>query len=167
MHMNARQRNERPVANGELPFHVGEWTMHAILAIARGHVRNMGIVLDAFDCSPLVWRVLSIVCERDRCSVGQLADIAVIERSNLSRIVDGMESDGLVTKIESARDRRESRVSVTPKGRALFARSLPVVLEYYGRFLGGVTADEKQVFMNVLAKIERNVCGSSAKLLEW
>jgi DNA-binding MarR family transcriptional regulator len=164
--MIARQRIDRPRAEADSRFRVGEWPMHAILAIARGHVRNMGIVLDSFDCSPLVWRVLSIVCERDKCSVGQLADIAVIERSNLSRIVDGMESDGLVTKIESARDRREIRISVTPKGRALFARSLPTVLDYYGRFLGGVTADEKDMFMNVLAKIERNVCGSSAKLLE-
>jgi len=163
--MSARQRIDRPMAEASAGFHVGDWPMHALLAIARGHVRNMGIVLDPFDCSPLVWRVLSIVCERDRCSVGQLADIAVIERSNVSRIVDGMESDGLVTKIDSSRDRRETRVSVTPKGRTLFARSLPTVLDYYARFLGGVTPEERDVFMHVLAKIERNVCGTSAKML--
>lgn len=147
-------------------FRVSDWPMHSILAIARGHVRNMGMVLRPFDCSALVWRVLSIVCEHDRCSVGQLADISVIERSNLSRIIDGMVVDGLVRKVDSARDRRETRVAVTPKGRALFARSLPDVLDYYHRVFGGVPPEEREVFMRVLARIEQDVCGSSVKLLE-
>ena len=147
-------------------FHVSDWPMHSILAIARGHVRNMGMVLRPFDCSALVWRVLSIVCEHDRCSVGQLADISVIERSNLSRIIDGMVADGLVKKVDSTRDRRETRVAVTSKGRALFARSLPAVLDYYHRVFSGVPPQEHEVFMRVLNRIEQDVCGSSLNLLE-
>jgi len=147
-------------------FRVGDWPMHSILAIGRCHIRNMAIVLQRFDCSPLVWRILSIVCERDRCSIGQLADISVIERSNLSRIIDGMERDGLVAKLNEGRDKREIRVTVTAKGKDLFARSLESVLDYYGRFLGGVSVEEKGVFMTVLKRIERNVCGPSAELVD-
>ncbi len=140
--------------------------MHSLLAIVRCHVRNMGIVLAPFECAPLVWRVLSIVCERDRRSIGQLAEISVIERSNLSRIVDGMESVGLVAKIAELRDKRETRVTATAKGRALFNETLPTVLGYYGQFLSGISEEEKAVLMTVLKKIERNVCGPSAELAD-
>ena len=157
--MSDRRRRDYPGRAAAAKFHVGDWPMHALLAIVRCHVRNMGIVLTPFECSPLTWRVLSIVCERDRCSIGRLADISVIERSNLSRIVDTMERDGLVSKVGQPRDKRETRVSVTPKGRALFAHSLGAVLDYYAHFLAGVSDEERGVFMNVLSKIERNVCG--------
>jgi DNA-binding MarR family transcriptional regulator len=138
--------------------------MHSLLAIVRGHVRSMGFVLQPFDCSPLAWRVLSIVCEHNQCSIGRLADIGVIERSNLSRIVDGMERAGLVAKFDRRSDKRETLVSVTEKGRALFAKSLPRVLGYYARFLKGISEEERRVFMTVLRKVEFNVCGPSREL---
>src|SRR5688500_18990896 len=126
MHMSARRKLREAEAAGEpaAPFRIGDWPMHSLLAIVRCHVRNMGMVLLPFDCGALVWRVLSIVCERERCSIGQLAEISVIERSNLSRIIDGMERDGLVAKVDHLRDKRQTRVAVTAKGRALFNRSL-------------------------------------------
>jgi DNA-binding MarR family transcriptional regulator len=166
--MSARRKPKEPeVTAAAASFHVADWPMHYLLAIVRCHVRNMGMVLLPFECGPLVWRVLSIVCERERCSIGQLAEISVIERSNLSRIVDGMERDGLVAKVGHVRDKRQTRVAVTAKGRALFARSLPAVLDYYRQFLGGISPDERTVFMRVLKKVERNVCGAPAELVDW
>ena len=76
------------------------------------------------------------------------------------------ERDGLVAKLNEARDKRETRVTVTAKGRSLFAESLGSVLDYYGRFLSGVSQEERSVFMAVLKRIERNVCRPSAELID-
>jgi len=49
----------------------------------------------------------------------ELADTLAIERYNLTRLVDRLEKDGLVTRSRSADDGRAAFVSITQTGRAL------------------------------------------------
>lgn len=49
----------------------------------------------------------------------ELADALVIERYNLTRLVDRLEKEGLVTRARSAEDGRAAYASITKQGRAL------------------------------------------------
>lgn len=49
----------------------------------------------------------------------ELADVLAIERYNLTRLVDRLEQDGLVTRARSADDGRAAFASITDKGRTL------------------------------------------------
>ncbi|WP_422648561.1 MarR family transcriptional regulator [Cupriavidus sp. H18C1] len=49
----------------------------------------------------------------------ELADALVIERYNLTRLVDRLESEGLVTRTRSADDGRAAFLTITREGRAL------------------------------------------------
>ncbi|MCD9123416.1 MarR family winged helix-turn-helix transcriptional regulator [Cupriavidus sp. UGS-1] len=49
----------------------------------------------------------------------ELADALAIERYNLTRLVDRLESEGLVTRTRSADDGRAAFVTITREGRAL------------------------------------------------
>jgi DNA-binding MarR family transcriptional regulator len=49
----------------------------------------------------------------------ELADVLAIERYNLTRLVDRLEQEGLVTRMRSADDGRAAFASITDKGRAL------------------------------------------------
>ena len=49
----------------------------------------------------------------------ELADTLVIERYNLTRLVDRLEQEGLVTRSRSATDGRAAYASITREGRAL------------------------------------------------
>jgi len=49
----------------------------------------------------------------------ELADALAIERYNLTRIVDRLENEGLVTRSRPPEDRRATFVTVTKQGRAL------------------------------------------------
>ena len=122
------RKSAAPIKDAEDLFHVTDWPMHYLLAIDRFHVRNMARVLSAYHCSPLVWRVLSILADQDGHSVSELADISVIERSNLSRILDGMERGALIERSEREADKRQTHVFLSEQGRQLFVESLPVVL---------------------------------------
>jgi DNA-binding MarR family transcriptional regulator len=153
---NAEESKE-PAANAEDLFHVADWPMHYFLAIDRYHVRNMTKVLAPFDCSPLVWRLLSILAGKDGQNVSELAEVSVIERSNLSRILDSMEGQGLITRVDRVRDKRQTQIFITDAGRNLFSQSLDAVLDYYARFLTGISPAEMTVLMSLLKKIKRNV----------
>ncbi len=52
----------------------------------------------------------------------ELADVLAIERYNLTRLVDRLEKEGLVTRVRSAEDGRAAFASITPAGRALRKR---------------------------------------------
>ncbi|AZG06577.1 MarR family transcriptional regulator [Pigmentiphaga sp. H8] len=49
----------------------------------------------------------------------ELADVLAIERYNLTRLVDRLEREGLVTRARSAEDGRAAYASITKEGRAL------------------------------------------------
>ncbi|OVZ64801.1 MarR family transcriptional regulator [Pigmentiphaga sp. NML080357] len=49
----------------------------------------------------------------------ELADVMAIERYNLTRLVDRLEQEGLVTRTRSAQDGRAAYASITKEGRAL------------------------------------------------
>ncbi|MBN8885507.1 MAG: MarR family transcriptional regulator [Rudaea sp.] len=52
----------------------------------------------------------------------ELADAIVIERYNLTRLVDRLEQEGLVTRARSPEDGRAAYVTITDAGRALRKR---------------------------------------------
>jgi DNA-binding MarR family transcriptional regulator len=52
----------------------------------------------------------------------ELADALVIERYNLTRLVDRLEQEGLVTRARSAEDGRAAYVTITDAGRSLRKR---------------------------------------------
>ena len=152
-----KRRPTRSIKDEAEMFHVTDWPMHYLLAIDRHHVQNMARVLQPFECSPLMWRVLSILADRDGHNVSELAELSVIERSNLSKLLDGMERDGLIERTAPDGDKRKTLVFLSDSGRELFAKSLPVVLRYYASFLTGISPSEMTVFMEVLKKIKSNV----------
>ncbi|AZG10255.1 MarR family transcriptional regulator [Pigmentiphaga sp. H8] len=156
------KQERRGTPEAEL-FHVADWPMHYMLAIDRQHVHNMAKILKPFDCSPLMWRVVSVLSDQDGRSVAELAETTVIERSNLSRLLDAMEEDGLVTRSHGVEDKRQTMVYVTTKGRSLFERSLPAVLGYYQIFLADISPPEMTVLMKVIRTIKRNVMEFDAR----
>lgn len=78
---------------------------------------------------PLAWYdVLWILenAEGGRLRSAELARRAVVSRSNVTRLVDRMEKDGLVARADCPEDGRGTVCALTPRGRALRARMWPV-----------------------------------------
>ena len=154
--MPKRRVAASPKSDAEI-FHVTDWPMHYLLAIVRTHSQNIDTVLKSFQCSAPAWRVLSNLAEQDGHSVNDLAELSVMERSNLSKLLESMEKDGLIERRAPDDDKRKVAVFLTPPGRQLFDESLPLVLRYYAEFLSGISRSEMTVFMDVLRKIKSNI----------
>ncbi|SAI59617.1 MarR family transcriptional regulator [Bordetella ansorpii] len=75
----------------------------------------------------------------------ELADALAIERYNLTRLVDRLEHEGLVTRARSAEDGRAAYATITKEGRALRRKMWKV---YEGTvaevFLSQFSADEQE-----------------------
>jgi DNA-binding MarR family transcriptional regulator len=73
------------------------------------------------------WRVLASLCARRRCTMSELADLATIDRTTLTRTVDRMEEAGWVARLNDANDLRITRLAPTASGERLFQRIWPTV----------------------------------------
>jgi len=69
------------------------------------------------------WRVLAILLDRDGAMITRLANMALIEQSRLTRIIDQMDNRGLVRRKSDSNDGRRVRVFLSAKGKRL-AQSL-------------------------------------------
>ena len=75
-----------------------------------------------------------------------------VNKANVTRLVDGLERDGLVARSASALDRRTILVSITLTGRTRLDSALPHHVEYVGRLLGPLSDDERVMLIHLLAR---------------
>jgi DNA-binding MarR family transcriptional regulator len=100
------------------------------------------------DLPPLAWYdVLWILenAEAGRLRMADLAQRAVVSRSNVSRLTDRMEKAGLVARADCPEDGRGTVCELTARGRAMRAKMWPVYRKQidalFGRHLAGQDAE--------------------------
>jgi DNA-binding MarR family transcriptional regulator len=104
------------------------------------------------------WRVLATLGFRDdACSAQYISDCTRTHKSTISRAVTALMERQLVERVENAEDRREFRLRLTRKGRALYEELIPRLLRKEQEILSCLTAKERKDFAALLGKIERSL----------
>ncbi|HEY2873593.1 MAG TPA: MarR family transcriptional regulator [Reyranella sp.] len=121
-----------------------------IAAAFNAEMRQIGASLQ-------IWRVLAALREQDGRRMGDLSKTTSIEVSTLTRLVDNMEKDGLVMRRREAGDARAVSLHVTPVGRRLTQRIVPIAERYEAVALKGFTASEIAVLKKALRRLYDNM----------
>ena len=87
----------------------------------RGHLPSSGA---EFDLSPIQCHVLHLIEPGRPLPMSRLADTLSCDASNVTGLVDRLESRGLVRRQPSPRDRRVKVLALTPAGSRLRAQLL-------------------------------------------
>jgi DNA-binding MarR family transcriptional regulator len=104
------------------------------------------------------WRVLATLgFRRDACSAQYIADCTRTHKSTISRAVTTLTRRRLVERVENADDRREFRLRMTRKGRALYEDLFPRLLRKEQEMLACLSAQERKDFVRLLGKIEQSL----------
>jgi len=119
---------------------------HLLSAQFHGQLAAAGIQVPT-------WRVLSSLYDRDGMTVGALADIVLLKQPTLSKAVDRMIKDGLVVRQSSEGDRRQVRVTITPKGRALVRNLIGQALAHEKEVLAGYSAADEALLKTMLQSL--------------
>lgn len=113
--------------------------------------------LRAAGLPDLSWYVVLWVLERapdQRLRMHELADTAVIARSNLTRLVDKLEKEGLVARERVADDRRGAYARITERGRRMrtqmWAVYGPAIEELFLRHL---TPEENALLREIMMRL--------------
>ena len=112
---------------------IDEETLAAWRAFLRAHstmLRRIARDLDEADLPPLTWydvlAALRDAPEDQRLKQVELAERVLISNSGLSRLLDRIEAEGLLTRVRCPGDRRSLHIQLTPDGAEMLERMWPV-----------------------------------------
>jgi DNA-binding MarR family transcriptional regulator len=100
--------------------------------------------------------ILHVLRLHDDLSMNELADRTATDQSSVSLAAGKLVTEGYVRREVSEEDRRQVRLSLTPKGRALVKRSPPAAQE---RILDSVRAMPKADRAQLMALLDRLMAG--------
>src|SRR6185437_10420676 len=99
--------------------------------IRRLQMISTAIMVEAFEAEDMSlpeWAVLTIVDNHPDIEQSHLADLVSIDKTNTGRLVDQLETKGLVERRPNGSDRRVWMIRCTPLGRKARKRLLPRAL---------------------------------------
>jgi DNA-binding MarR family transcriptional regulator len=119
--------------------------------------RRLAQALKAFGLRVPEWRVLASLHARRRCTMSELADLATIDRTTLTRTVDRMQKAGWVTRLDDASDLRVTRLAHTASGERLFARIWPTVQQLTELAVAGLPSGAVDMLRWTLERMKTNL----------
>jgi DNA-binding MarR family transcriptional regulator len=110
---------------------------------------------EASGLSPARLSALSVVVFGGPLALGRLAAAEQVRPPTMTRIVSGLEEDGLVRREPDARDRRSVVVAATPKGSRLLQRARRKRIENLVGLLGSLGEGEIGTLEEAASILER------------
>ena len=86
----------------------------------------------------------------------QLSEMMLVNRANITSLIDRMERDGMV-KRTSGQDRRYNIVRLTGKGKKLLKKVEPLYTKEVKRIMSAVSGNEKKQIIKMLEKVRKNL----------
>jgi DNA-binding MarR family transcriptional regulator len=104
------------------------------------------------------WRVLATLGFRNEaCSAQYISHCTRTHKSTISRAVTALMKRQLVERVENKDDRREFRLRLSRKGKALYQELIPRLLRKEQAILSCLSAQERKDFARLLGKIENSL----------
>ena len=103
------------------------------------------------------WGAILLLLNSDAMTQGQLGERLYLEKSSVSRLVDGLERRGWVMRTKSSGDSRHKLVSPTPKSLETAERCAVIARAVLKEAQSGMTEDEQLVCRSFLARIIANL----------
>ena len=103
------------------------------------------------------WYFLRALWHEDGLTQRELSHrIGTREPTTMTAIL-AMEANGLVKRVRNEADRRKQNVFLTPKGRRLKSKLLPLAAEVVNAATAGFAERERALFLGFLSAVQRNL----------
>ncbi|MDR1686310.1 MAG: MarR family transcriptional regulator [Desulfovibrio sp.] len=103
------------------------------------------------------WGVLVCLWNKATVTQDELAEIACVDKSTMSRVLSLMEKNGLIARRTDLADARRKCICTTAHAQEIQQRSLDVVRTVLAHALDGVDPRDSAVCLDVLAAVKKNL----------
>ncbi len=103
------------------------------------------------------WLILRELEQRNGQSQYELAQATAKDAPTMTRIIDLLCRKGLTRREADPEDRRRFRIELTPAGRELAERTLPIIREARRKAWAGLTEEQLDGLVAVLERVQENL----------
>ncbi len=138
-------------------FSFRRWPFYWVARLGGVYFSRMEAALKPIGLDLPKWRVLSTLFEKERLSVSEIADHAISKLSTMTKIIQRMQADGLVTCEPCATDGRVTQVIITDKGREAGQQAWDIADRIFREAFKGVSATQQRQLVQTLQAITENM----------
>lgn len=120
--------------------------------------------LDRHDITLPMYRVLATLTHHDDQRLGDLAALADMEVSTLSRLIGSMQTRRLVTRRRSGKDARAVRIRISDHGRTLTQKLVAAATSYEAALTRNLVPRQVQELKRTLAQIDETMAVLEAEM---
>ncbi len=110
-----------------------------------------------YDVTPEQWGILSRLWQEDGISQQALANINFKDKTNINRLINGLEKRQLIVRMLDTADKRNKLIYLTPAGKSLRLKLLPIVKTVLEQATEDIDLQEQQLLESLLDKIYLNL----------
>ncbi len=157
-------KRSAPAIDAVLPF--AESVGYQIRATHRLLQRFLQVKIEPHGITLGMWYFLRALWHEDGLTQRELSNrVGTMEPTTLSAMVI-MEKKGLVRRVRNADDRRKWHIHLTPRGRALKGKLLPLAREVVDTAVQNLSRGDVTQLLNGLAEVQKSLHTTLARLDE-
>jgi DNA-binding MarR family transcriptional regulator len=138
-----------------LPFRLSVLASRVTRAVARVYARR-------FQLSAPEWRTVAVLGRYGAMTANSVVERTAMDKVRVSRAVARLLARERVTRRTDPDDRRRAILDLTPEGRAVYAKVVPMVMAVESGLLSGLSAEERAVLDQVMRKLEERTAADFA-----
>lgn len=136
---------------------------HLVRDAAKGLMRALHMRLAEHGVSFGHWTFLRILWEQDGLTQRELSERAGVMEPTTFAALKAMEKLGYIRRRQTPDDKRKMFVHLTPRGRALKAKLVPLALDANGIAIRGASAADVSTTRRTLLKMIENLAEDEAE----
>lgn len=118
-----------------LPYRLSVLANTVSRALARQYQQRFGLSIPQ-------WRVMAVLGRFPDLSATEVAGKTAMDKVTVSRAVNGLLDDGRLQRSTDSDDRRRSVLRLSPQGREVYDRIVPLARDYEARLMVALEDDE-------------------------
>jgi DNA-binding MarR family transcriptional regulator len=131
-----------------------EFMPYRIAVLAEAVSRSIAqVYAERFRLSRDEWRVLAALAESGTMRTRDALLYTTLDKMQISRAIAGLERAGLLTRRVDPQDRRNRILKLTPAGRALLQKLVPMVEAREAFLLEALEPHERALLESAMAKL--------------
>ena len=99
---------------------------------------------------------------REGLKMNELSRLLMVTGGNVTAIVDQLEKEGLVERLDEPADRRAFRIRLTKSGERTFAEMARAHEEWVVELLAGLSRRDQDELLRLLARVKENAVEASS-----
>ena len=123
--------------------------------------KKAGLFLQPFGLTDVQFNLLMLLKHQSKPQEGlsqaQLSDMMLVNRANITSLIDRMEKAKLVTRNCRPADRRFNVIKLTSRSKKLLAEIEPLYAEEVTKIMAALKISDQNKLMGMLKKIRQNI----------